>query len=244
VLVGADGANGGTARTFNLARGHGYGVALEGNAPPAERYRGKLMLELGVVPGGYGWLFPKGDHVNVGVGGWQSEGPRLREHLRGLCESHGVDVEALTDLRGFRLPYRRDSAAIVRDNVVLVGDAAGLVDPLTGDGMYEAFVSGRVAAHAILSGDLASYEPNLVAELGSMHAVSWTAKYALDRYPRLTFAIARAPFGWGIIARILRGELRDPTEARGLGRVPLKALDRLGKLARNGSGGDDGAPNE
>ncbi len=244
VLVGADGANGKTARTFSLGRGHGHGVALEGNAPLADRYRGKLVLELGVVPGGYGWVFPKGDHVNVGVGGWQSQGPRLREHLRRLCEVHGVDADALTAVRGFRLPYRRDSAAIARDNVVLVGDAAGLVDPLTGDGMYEAFVSARLAVNAILSDDLTSYEPNLAAELGGMHAASWSAKYALDRFPRLTFGLARAPFAWGVIARIVRGDLQDPTKANGFGRAPLKAVDRLGGVARRASDREDGAPDE
>jgi len=231
VLVGADGANGVTARTFRLAGGHGYGVALEGNAALASRFRGKLVLELGVVPGGYGWVFPKGDHVNVGVGGWQSEGRRLRSHLRRLCDAHGVDADTLTALRGHRLPYRRGASTLTRENVVLVGDAAGLIDPLSGDGMYEAFVSARLAADAILSGDLTSYEPNVLAELGGLHAASWTAKRALDRFPNLTFAIARAPFAWGVIARIVRGELQDPTKARGFGRAPLKALDRLGKIA-------------
>jgi geranylgeranyl reductase family protein len=231
-IVGADGVNGITARTFGLGRDHGHGVALEGNAPLDTRYRGRLVLELGVVPGGYAWIFPKGDHVNAGVGGWESEGPRLRAHLRRLCEVHELDFDALTDLRGYRLPYRRASSTFAGDRVLLVGDAAGLVDPLTGDGIYEAFVSARLAAEAILAGDLSSYESRVLAELGPLHAASWTAKHALDRFPRLTFAIARAPFAWGVISRIVRGDLRDPTRARGLSRVPLKALDRLGKIAQ------------
>jgi flavin-dependent dehydrogenase len=207
-------------------------VALEGNAPLDARYRGKLVLELGVVPGGYAWVFPKGDHVNVGVGGWESEGPRLRAHLRRLCDEHGVDFEGLTALRGYRLPYRRAESRFARDDVLLVGDAAGLVDPLSGDGMYEAFVSGKAAAEAVLSGDLATYEQRVVAEVGPLHSASWTAKYALERFPRLTFAIARVPLGWSVVARIVRGDLKDPGSARGLARAPLKALDRLGKLAQ------------
>jgi geranylgeranyl reductase family protein len=232
VIVGADGVNGATARAFGLAGDHGHGVALEGNAPLDTRYRRRLVLELGVVPGGYAWVFPKGDHVNVGVGGWESEGPRLRDHLRRLCAVHGVDFEALSDVRGYRLPYRRPASRFARDNVLLVGDAAGLIDPLSGDGMYEAFVSAKLAAEAVLDGDLADYAPRVVAELGALHAASWTAKYALDRFPRLTFAIARAPLAWGVIARIVRGELKDPTAAHGLARAPLKALDRLGKIAQ------------
>jgi geranylgeranyl reductase family protein len=232
VLVGADGVNGATARAFGVDRDHGHGVALEGNAPLATRYRGRLVLELGVVPGGYAWVFPKGDHVNVGVGGWESEGPRLRSHLRRLCVVHDVDFDALTDLRGYRLPYRRHGSVLARGNVLLVGDAAGLIDPLTGDGMYEAFVSAELAAEAICSGDLASYEPRILAELGPLHAASWTAKYALDRFPRLTFAITRAPLAWSVVARIVQGELKDPGAARGLARAPLKALDSLGRLAQ------------
>jgi geranylgeranyl reductase family protein len=231
VIVGADGVNGLTARTFGLGRDHGHGVALEGNAPLDERYRGKLVLELGVVPGGYAWVFPKGDHANFGVGGWESEGPRLRDHLRRLCSAHGVDYESLTDLRGYRLPYRRPTSALARDNVLLVGDAAGLVDPLTGDGMYEAFVSGKLASEAILSGDLAGYGSRVVAELGPLHSASWSTKYALDRFPRLAFGIARLPVAWPVISRIVRGDLEDPTKARGLARAPLKVLDRLGKHA-------------
>jgi geranylgeranyl reductase family protein len=232
VIVGADGVNGATARTFGLARDHGHGVALEGNAPLDTGYRGKLVLELGVVPGGYAWVFPKGDHVNVGVGGWESEGPRLREHLRRVCAVHGVDFDALTDLRGYRLPFRRSSSRFAKKNVLLVGDAAGLIDPLSGDGMYEAFVSAQLAADTIVSGDLATYESRVLGELGSLHAASWTAKYALDRFPRLTFAVARAPLAWGVISRIVKGDLKDPTAARGLSRAPLKALDRLGKIAQ------------
>jgi geranylgeranyl reductase family protein len=230
-IVGADGVNGSTARTFGLGRGHGHGVALEGNAPLDPRYRGKLVLELGVVPGGYAWVFPKGDHANFGVGGWESEGPRLRDHLRRLCAEHDVDYDGLTDVRGYRLPYRTSTSALARDNVLLVGDAAGLVDPLTGDGMYEAFVSGKLAAEAILADDFATYEPRVLAELGPLHRASWSAKHSLDRFPRLTFGIARLPVAWTVIARIVRGDLKDPSKARGLSRAPLKALDRLGKLA-------------
>jgi geranylgeranyl reductase family protein len=232
VIVGADGVNGATSRAFGLARDHGHGVALEGNAPLDSRYRGRLVLELGVVPGGYAWVFPKGDHVNVGVGGWESEGPRLRDHLRRLCSVHRIDYGALTDVRGYRLPYRRSDSRFANGRVLLVGDAAGLVDPLTGDGMYEAFVSARAAAETVLADKLPSYESRVMAQLGSLHSASWTAKYALDRYPRLTFAIARAPLAWGVIARIVRGELRDPTAARGPGRLPLKLLERLGEHAR------------
>ena len=97
--------------------------------------------------------------------------------------------------------------------------------------MYEAFVSARIAADAVLADDLTGYESRVLTELGPLHNTSWTVKYALDRFPLLTFTITRTPLAWGVIARVVRGELKDPTGAHGLSRVPLKVLDRLGKFA-------------
>src|SRR5881392_3456582 len=155
VVVGADGANGITARSLGRA-GDVHGVALEGNVAYAhvsrERFGGRAVVELGAVPGGYAWVFPKGDHVNVGVGGWESEGPRLREHLERACSAYGLPSGRVDNLHGYRLPMRRAGDPVQRGRVLLVGDAAALVDPLSGDGMYEAFVSGRLAAETILAG--------------------------------------------------------------------------------------------
>jgi geranylgeranyl reductase family protein len=243
VLVGADGANGVTARALGLD-GREIGVALEGNCGydrvDRDRYAGRLVLEVGIVPGGYGWAFPKGDHVNFGIGGWEREGPRLRDHLRRLCAAHGVDVGELSDLRGFRLPMRRPDSGLVRGRALLVGDAAGLVDPLSGDGMYEAFVSARLASQAILdlfedrACDLEPYAHATIAALGTHAAASWSAKVALDRFPRLAFVVA--PLVWPTVARLVRGEMEHPGQARGLARPPLRVLRRMAIRA-----GDRGA---
>jgi flavin-dependent dehydrogenase len=115
--------------------------------------------------------------------------------------------------------------------VLLVGDAAGLVDPLSGDGMYEAFVSAKVAAEAVLAGEPDAYAARVLDELGPLHAASWTTRYALDRFPRLTFGIARAPLAWSVISRLVRGDIKDPSAARGLSRAPLRAVEALGRHA-------------
>jgi flavin-dependent dehydrogenase len=215
VIVGADGANG----TFD------------------ERYRGLAVIELGTIPGGYGWVFPKGDHVNVGVGGWEAEGPRLRGHLAELCRRHGIDGAALESVRGHRLPLRRSGFVAARGRAIVVGDAAGLVDPLTGDGMYEAFVSARLASAEVLdvlagrAETVDGYNARLSAALGALAHASWGAKIALDRYPRATFTLARAPLVWPVVERLVRGDISAPSEARGLARPPLKAIAALARLA-------------
>jgi flavin-dependent dehydrogenase len=239
VVIGADGVNGIAARALGLGGERRHGVALEGNVgyghAREERWRGRAVVDLGVVPGGYAWVFPKGDHVNVGVGGWESEGPRLRDHLASACAAYGLPAERLDGLRGYRLPMRAPGERAVRGRVLLVGDAAGLVDPLSGDGMYEAFVSSRIAAEIsleLLEGRAASldeYGPRLDAELGRALAASWKAKLALDRFPSLVFGIARIPIVWGFTAAFLRGDLSHPGEARGLVRLPLRLVESLGR---------------
>ena len=236
VVLGADGVNGLTARAVDLHGARHHAVALEGNVSHAharEDYRGRVLVELGAVPGGYAWVFPKGDHVNVGVGGWESEGPRLRAHLERACSEYGLPAERLESVRGYRLPMRQAGAGARRGRVLLVGDAAALVDPLSGDGIYEALVSARLAAESALAllagGSLDAYERALERELGGSLSASWQAKLALERFPRLIFGVARLPLVWGFIGGLLRGDFAHPHEATGFVRAPLRLVEALGR---------------
>jgi len=233
VVVGADGANGTTAKQLNLGGGIVHGVAYEGNVRygvvARDRYARRAVVELADIPGGYGWVFPKGDHVNVGVGAWQAEGPHIRKHLARVCEAHQLDPAQLDSLRGHRLPLRRPETRVANERGLLVGDAAGLIDPVSGDGMYECFVSGRLAAETILADRLETYPARLDAELGSLHRASWKLKRALDRWPRASWQVARTRLLWRSVERLLLGDLAAPGEQHGIARVPLRALDVLGR---------------
>ncbi len=241
VLIGADGVNGITARSLGLGGNRVVGVALEGNLPYARMdrspYNGRLALELGVVPGGYGWVFPKGDHANFGVGGWEEEGPRLREHLRRLCDAHGASFDDLEELRGYRLPLREPGSTLARGRTLLVGDAAGLIDPVSGDGMFEGFLSSQYASEAVLdllggrAETLDPYGPRLAKRLATHLWASWGVKVALDRYPRATFGLASTNLVWGAVERLVRGEVADVGGIRGLARPPLKAIALLARAA-------------
>jgi geranylgeranyl reductase family protein len=231
VVICADGCNGTSARQLGVSPDLVHGVALEANYPRDERYAHTMVLEIASVPGGYGWIFPKGDHVNVGVGGWASEGPRLRDHLRRMCEAYGIDPDAATDTRGYRLPMRRAGAPLVRGNAAAIGDAAGLVDPFSGDGMYEAFYSAKLVAEAVLAGDLSSYAAAVERRITPLTNAGWGAKRAFDRFPRTTFALARLPVTWRAVEKILRGELSHPGAARGLEKGAIRLVYGVSRLA-------------
>ncbi len=238
LLVGADGVNGSAARSLDLADKRVYAVAFEGNLPFTHfdlgRWRSTVVIELGTIPGGYCWIFPKGDHLNIGVGGWESTGPMLRKHLQEFCNRRGFDYSKLQDLRGYRLPVRRPGAALARGRALLVGDAAGLVDPLAGDGMYAAFFSSRLATEAaldLLSGrvsDLEPYARSVVSELGRLFAFAWNAKIAVDHFPRLALGAAVSPLGWRTLEKMLCGELREPRAVAG---IAVRTLEMLARQA-------------
>jgi flavin-dependent dehydrogenase len=105
-----------------------------------------LSIDWGTIWHGYGWMFPKRDTVNVGVGGPAAWGKQLRPYL-----ARFFPRVTLGDLvfRGHQLPTARKGTRFSRGRVVLVGDAAGLVEPFTGDGITHALHSGQIAASVV-----------------------------------------------------------------------------------------------
>lgn len=216
-LVAADGANGRTARLSGLEVGRYLHIALEGNITPTGGFPAEwedvLGLDVGSIPGGYGWIFPKGDHLNIGVGGWLHTGPSLRRRLDRLTRYYGYDPVDLWGVRGHHLPVRRPEAPLVDGNVLLVGDAAGLLDPLTGEGIYAAVWSGEVAARrlsAYLDGreiDLLGYrrdiERELIPELSVAHQICDVFHVAPAAFAGI---VRRKPVLWNAICRLIRGE--------------------------------------
>jgi geranylgeranyl reductase family protein len=168
VVVGADGANGIVSRSFGFPPPGEMAVALEGNLPcpdgVPEWLRGRVAVTFGAVPGGYAWLFPKADHINIGVGGRAGTGPRLRPALEAYMRAFGWEIGDLAELKGHHLPLRGADDVLSRGGAAVVGDAAGLIDPLTGGGIYAAVRSGMEigsAVHDYLAGrttDLSGYD--------------------------------------------------------------------------------------
>jgi flavin-dependent dehydrogenase len=242
ILIGADGANGMVGGALGLRRRFEEAVALEGNvAYPdglPDQWPEFVGLDLGGLAGGYGWVFPKRDHLNVGVGAWKYAGFTLRPKLGDLCRRYGFDPERLEDLRGYHLPVRVPGSPIARGPVAVVGDAAGLVDPLTGEGIHMAFESGRLAAeHAgrVLSGearDMRCYQRAVDQELQSELNVSRKLQELFNFAPPPYMMMMRhSEKFWLLFVHILRGELTYLDFTRMIG--PLRvAVDLFASLAQ------------
>jgi flavin-dependent dehydrogenase len=103
--------------------------------------------------------------------------------------------------------------------VLLVGDAAGLIDPVSGDGMYEAFVSARLAAETALelldgrARSLDAYAARLRAALDPLTVVSWGVKRFAERWPHATVAAVGRPLVWRAVEGLVTGDLVGATRA-------------------------------
>jgi geranylgeranyl reductase family protein len=217
-LAGADGANGIVGQSTGAAPRVDFLVGLAGNVPLEKRvdhrWEDTVALDLGALPGGYGWVFPKGDHLNVGVGAWRHFAPHLRRRLAALCQRYRLPSDRLSDLRGHHLPLRRPGSPIARGPVLTLGDAAGLVDPLLGEGIHTAFLSARLAAEAIMrylgeqTDDLSSYQAAVDREIMPELIASRKLQDIFHHAPYpYTFALQRSGRFWRLFCRIIRGEL-------------------------------------
>jgi geranylgeranyl reductase family protein len=160
-LIAADGATGPTARAAGWTEPPASVPALDAevDGPPRllARFTDRVRFDLGVPPGGYGWIFPKADHLSVGVGVFTRTAVRrrLRDELSRYLYVVGLGEARVRGIRGAPIPVR-PRREVARGRVLLAGDAAGLADPLTGEGISFAILSGRLAAESLLAARLDS----------------------------------------------------------------------------------------
>ena len=259
-LVAADGANGRTAKLSGIDVKFWQQVALEGNITPAngvpEEWQDVLGLELGSMPGGYAWIFPKGDHLNIGLGGWRYVGPTLRERLDRLVRFYGFDPAGLWGVRGHHLPIRQPGSLLVDGNVVLVGDAAGLVDPMTAEGIYSTIWSGRAAAKHLAAyvgeemPDLSGYQREVEEELVQELSISRQFHDLFHLTPTFYVGVERlTSILWTLTCHILRGEKTYAEVMRNHSTIAtlidfLSDLVRVTKFLQHAAGLRDPAPPE
>ncbi len=163
VVVGADGADSVVARSVGLrpARDRRYFLALEAEGWAPRNSPEKEAIVDFCLPRGYAWLFPKGRLANVGVGSSDRRQFRLlRQRLAEFVKRHGLEYEQLPRIVGHKIPIWTGPEPLVAGNVLLVGDAAGVVEPFFGEGIAFALQSGRFAARSIIS-HLAGQSPDL-----------------------------------------------------------------------------------
>ena len=174
-LVGADGANSMVARSLGLRPGRLMAAAIEAEiSVPVEvmrQFEQRMVFIFGEIRYGYLWIFPKSDHLTIGIGALHPKHGELQKKLKDVMQRYGILLDNAS-LRGHPIPIytRRERVASAR--TLLVGDAAGVVDPLSGEGIRFAIKSGRLAAESILSGNPQGYAKALYQDIGLNHLLT------------------------------------------------------------------------
>jgi flavin-dependent dehydrogenase len=231
--VGADGAASSVARWLGLREHRQLSPTLEAEVAPSRaagrfaEYGQQAVFSLGVVPWGYAWVFPKNGALSVGIGRVRPGRLDLRAALWREMERLGLPPAGV-ELHGHPLPCYQaplwplwspwvrgarpvpgwPQERLSTDRCLLVGDAAGLVDPLIGEGIRYAVGSALLAAEAIAGGDLSSYEAAVWWDIGRSLATAQLTAGVAYRWPKLTFRLGlRNPATTHLFVKILTGQM-------------------------------------
>lgn len=217
-VIAADGVNSVVARQTGRPALRNVVPALEAEV----RYAAEIMapffetgrFDFGLVPAGYGWVFPKSGHLSIGVGTTRRGAANLPEYYQRYLAALGLGEPLHEARHGYMIPCQPRERMFDVPRVLFVGDAAGLADPVTAEGITAAILSGQLAARAILAGKFAdgavrrNYRRTLNDSLlADLRVARWLAWLLYER-PRWCAVLLRR-HGRGmseLMTRIVMGE--------------------------------------
>ena len=214
--VGADGARSIVARAVDGKRRSNYLVAIETEVTVPEkelaRWKSQVGMELGRVPG-YGWVFPKADHLSIGIACLSSKAKTLKRYYWEFLNSLNLSDYTISRWRGGFLPRCTGKAIVSRGRAAILGDAAGLADSLCGEGVYNAILSAQLAAPVIEkslvqnTGELQEYQKAVEKEIFPEMKVAYFLSKGFVRIPSLVFEmLSKNERLWRGCCRMLLGE--------------------------------------
>ena len=197
-LIGADGAN---STVRKLTSDLKYKTPVYAYEGIVEKNDSKYVTEFIFNKSGYAWIFPKGKHYNVGIGNLIPNKNSKKISKKDLFSfvSQYFQTDKIKNITAFPIGTEGDGYK-AKDNIFLVGDAAGFAESLLGEGIYNAIISGKYAAKAIVDSKLSSHSAN---QLYNNFLDSFTQELKLYRkgskilygYPRISYWMMKLGLG-------------------------------------------------
>lgn len=119
-----------------------------------ERLSNEVRFDIDAIPYGYAWNFPKKKHLSIGVASTKRTKINLKEYYKKYLDTIGLKDIISESQHGFQIPIAPRTDGFVKNNVFLIGDAAGFADPITAEGISNAILSGKLAAEALIESEL------------------------------------------------------------------------------------------
>jgi geranylgeranyl reductase family protein len=215
-LAFADGAKGSLRRQLGFAATapHDIGLDMEVAASAACPWTpDTLYIDWGTHPQTYAWAFPKATHWSIGVKGPAPQGHALAHYLRQFMQRWQLTpTDGKLPHLAHMLPTRTPGTPLVRERALVLGDAAGLLEPFTGEGIYYALHSAYLAAEALTAASVSdtspwSYERAVDTAIMPDLARGRALQQVFDAWPWLFHSLVRThPRSWQALAKLLRGE--------------------------------------
>jgi geranylgeranyl reductase family protein len=238
-VVGADGSAGISARHVGAEFGQvDLGLEQEIDVPEsvAHTWRGRILLDWGKQPGSYGWVFPKGSRLTVGVIAAKGQGEWTKQYLREFVTRLRLDPYPVARDSGHLTRCRADGSPLRSGRVLVAGDAAGLLEPWTREGISFALRSGAFAGEAAAKAAVAGSAEATVSALeeyaATVHrvlvpemAAGRLFLTAFSNHTRVFHTGLATPKGQRLFGQICRSEITYPEIAAKPGaRRALKLL--------------------
>ena len=126
------------------------------------RLKDEVRFDIDAIPYGYAWNFPKKNHLSIGVASARRTKINLKKYYTEYLKTIGINNIISESQHGFQIPVAPRTDGFVKNNVFLIGDAAGFADPITAEGISNAIYSGKLVAESIIESKL---DTNLTKEL-------------------------------------------------------------------------------
>jgi geranylgeranyl reductase family protein len=217
VVIGADGASGVTGRHVGvrIARAD-LGLEVE-LSDAGEEWGSRIHLDWGEDPGTYGWVFPKAGSLTVGVIQRKGRGEATRAYLERFIAGLGLADREVLRSSGHLTRWREPGSPVRRGRALVVGDAAGLLEPWSREGISFALrsgaLAGAVAARAIRGGvgKLDEFEVAIARDLEPEQRAGALMLRVFERRPALIHvALTRVGIAATGFVRVCRGSLDLP----------------------------------
>lgn len=186
-VVAADGVHSAIAKAAGWPEPPALAPALEHeiflSSEDLARFGQMPRFDFNTIDAGYAWVFPKQNHLSVGIMCTRRVCRDLQVKLAEYLHRLGITRVEKTERHGYLIPLTPRHGPLARGRILLAGDAAGLVDPVTAEGITHAILSGQLAAAALAEGRMdagrvASIYQGLVEEkiLGELRAGRFLAR--------------------------------------------------------------------
>ena len=202
VVIGADGVNSIVSKQVREPyRPNELALGITAEIPATneevdEYIDNAIDIHYGITKFGYGWVFPKEKHFSVGVAGILPLMKTPRNIFMTFLKKLGFSTDVVT--HAHLIPSGGYEREVCSDRIILVGDAAGFVDPFYGEGIKYAFISGKLAAERIVESNenddfskfaLDTYKRSCYKSFGANLEYSLRLTRLMNKYPGIFFRL-------------------------------------------------------